>query len=58
MKEWHVGDWIVVGAVCLVAFFGLRGCMDSSGGTGGGGGYDQYDQGPDCFAGPRGMECE
>jgi hypothetical protein len=60
MKDWDIGEWIVTAVIIVVAVLGLRSCSMSSGGGGGGGGgvdYEQYDSGPDCFAGPRGMEC-
>ena len=57
MKDWDIGEWIVTAVIIVVAVLGLRSCSESSGGGGGGVDYEQYDSGPDCFAGPRGMEC-
>ena len=58
MKVWEIVDWIVTAVIILVAVLGLRSCSMSSGGGGGGGvDYEEYDTGPDCFTGPRGMEC-
>lgn len=59
MKDRDISDWIVTAVIIVVAVLGLRSCSMSSGGGGGGGGvdYEEYDTGPDCFTGPRGMEC-